>query len=152
MHNNFILFRSLSTVLSSTENGRIQGLFKAFEWFSSTFQGRFNFQESALNSSTFQACVNTVNGSKNHIFFFYGHSEQNLVQKFIKWPGCEIINNSLLVYLGNYFLLEKCQVFTVWQNKSIFAQHNLFFACVWSTEPKFLAYVLLIITVLHGPC
>ena len=36
-------FRTLSTVLSSTEN-RIQGLFKAFEWFSSTFQGRFNFQ------------------------------------------------------------------------------------------------------------
>ena len=37
-------FRSLSTVLSPTENSRIQGLFKAFEWFSSTFQGRFNFQ------------------------------------------------------------------------------------------------------------
>ena len=37
-------FRSLSTVLSSTENRRIQGLFKTFEWFSSTFQGRFNFQ------------------------------------------------------------------------------------------------------------
>ena len=38
------LSRSLSTELSSTENRRIQGLFKAFEWFSSTFQGRFNFQ------------------------------------------------------------------------------------------------------------
>ena len=37
-------FRSLSTVLSPTENSRIQGHFKAFEWFSSTFQGRFNFQ------------------------------------------------------------------------------------------------------------
>ena len=37
-------FRSLSTVLSSTENRQIQGLFKAFEWFSSTFQGIFNFQ------------------------------------------------------------------------------------------------------------
>ena len=36
--------RSLSTVLSSTKNSRIQGFFKAFEWFSSTFQGRFNFQ------------------------------------------------------------------------------------------------------------
>ena len=36
--------KSLSTVLSPTENSRIQGLFKAFEWFSSTFQGRFNFQ------------------------------------------------------------------------------------------------------------
>ena len=36
--------RSLSAVLSPTENRRIQGLFKAFEWFSSTFQGRFNFQ------------------------------------------------------------------------------------------------------------
>ena len=29
---------------SRHENSRIQGLFKAFEWFSSTFQGRFNFQ------------------------------------------------------------------------------------------------------------
>ena len=37
-------FRSLSTVLSPTENSRIQGIFKAFEWFSSTFQGRFNHQ------------------------------------------------------------------------------------------------------------
>ena len=37
-------FRSLSTVLSCTDNRRFQGLFKAFEWFSSTFQGRFNFQ------------------------------------------------------------------------------------------------------------
>ena len=34
----------LSTVLSPTENNKIQGLFKAFEKFSSTFQGRFNFQ------------------------------------------------------------------------------------------------------------
>ena len=38
-------FRSLSTVLSPSENSRIQGLFKAFEWFSSTFYGRFNIQE-----------------------------------------------------------------------------------------------------------
>ena len=37
-------FSSISTVLSPIENSRIQGLFKAFEWFSSTFQGRFNFQ------------------------------------------------------------------------------------------------------------
>ena len=37
-------FRSLSTVSSSTENRRIQDLFKALEYFSSTFQGGFNFQ------------------------------------------------------------------------------------------------------------
>ena len=30
-------FKSLSTVLSPSENRRIQELFKAFEWFSSTF-------------------------------------------------------------------------------------------------------------------
>ena len=35
---------SLSTVLSHTEKNRTQVLFKSFEWFSSTFQGRFNFQ------------------------------------------------------------------------------------------------------------
>ena len=34
----------LSTVLSPIEKSRIQGLFKAFEWSSSTFQGIFNFQ------------------------------------------------------------------------------------------------------------
>ena len=36
--------RSLSTMFSCTEDRKIQGLFKAFGWFSSTFQGRFNFQ------------------------------------------------------------------------------------------------------------
>ena len=38
-------FRSLSTVLSSTENKIIQGLFNAFEWFSSAFQGRLIFKD-----------------------------------------------------------------------------------------------------------
>ena len=59
----------LSTVLSPTENSRIQGLLKAFELFSGTFQGRFNFQrlqESPLNSSTFQACANPVNNKGTH--------------------------------------------------------------------------------------
>ena len=37
-------FRSLSTVLIATENRKIQGIFKAFAWFSSTFQGIFNFR------------------------------------------------------------------------------------------------------------
>ena len=37
-------FRSPQTLLNSPVNGKIQGLFKAFEWFSSTYQGRFNFQ------------------------------------------------------------------------------------------------------------
>ena len=39
-------------------NGKIQGLFKAFECFSSTFQGKFNFEDSPVYSSTFQACAN----------------------------------------------------------------------------------------------
>ena len=60
-------FRSLSTVLSPTENSRIQGLFKAFERFCSTFQGRFNFQglfkKSPLNSSSFQACANPASAA-----------------------------------------------------------------------------------------
>ena len=34
----------LSNVLSPTKNSRIQELFKAFELFSSTLQGIFNFQ------------------------------------------------------------------------------------------------------------
>ena len=50
-------------------DGIIQGLLKAFECFSSTFQGKFNlrtFQESPLNSSTFQACANTEGVKKVH--------------------------------------------------------------------------------------
>ena len=38
------LDRSPSTVLNPTENSKIQGLFKALECFSSTFQGKYNFQ------------------------------------------------------------------------------------------------------------
>ena len=36
--------RAPMTVLNTPVNGKIQGLFKAFECFSSTFQGKFNFQ------------------------------------------------------------------------------------------------------------
>ena len=32
------------SVLNPLANVKIQGLFKAFEWFSSTFQGKFYFQ------------------------------------------------------------------------------------------------------------
>ena len=46
------------TVLNPRENGKIHGLFKAFECFSSTFQSKFYFQDSPVYSSTFQACVN----------------------------------------------------------------------------------------------
>ena len=37
-------FRSPETLLNSLVNGGIQGLLKAFECFSSTFQGKFYFQ------------------------------------------------------------------------------------------------------------
>ena len=37
-------FSSPKTVLNPPVNGKIQGLFKAFECFSSTLQGNFNFQ------------------------------------------------------------------------------------------------------------
>ena len=56
-------FRSLSTVWSSTENRRIQGLFKAFEWFSSTFKSDLIFMDFSRKPSkfkTFQACANPV--------------------------------------------------------------------------------------------
>ena len=47
-------FRSLSTVLSPVKNIRIQGLFKAFEWFSNTFQGRLIFKDFSRKSSKFK--------------------------------------------------------------------------------------------------
>ena len=37
-------FQSPKTVLNPPVNGKIPGLSKAFECFSSTFQGKFNFQ------------------------------------------------------------------------------------------------------------
>ena len=40
----YTIFRSPKTVLNPPVNGKIQGLFKAFECFSSTFQDKFNFQ------------------------------------------------------------------------------------------------------------
>ena len=43
-----------SKSLSVFENSRIQGLFKAFEWFSSTFQGRFNFKDFSRKPSKFK--------------------------------------------------------------------------------------------------
>ena len=43
-------------LLNPPENGKNQGLFKAFECFSNTFQGKF--QDSPVYSSTFQACAN----------------------------------------------------------------------------------------------
>ena len=60
-------------MLNPPVNGKIQGLFKAFECFSSTFQGKFNFQgllqDKSVYSSTFQACANPVSvgivGSEN---------------------------------------------------------------------------------------
>ena len=52
------------TVLNPLANGKIQGLFKIFECFSGTFQGKFYFQglqDSPVYSSTFQACANPEN-------------------------------------------------------------------------------------------
>ena len=37
-------FRSQKTLLNPLVNGKIQGLFKAFECVSSTFKGKLNFQ------------------------------------------------------------------------------------------------------------
>ena len=51
-------FWSPKTVFTPPVNGKIQGLFKAIKCFSSTFQGKFNFQDSPIYSSTFQACAN----------------------------------------------------------------------------------------------
>ena len=48
-------------MLNTPVSGKIQGLFKVFECFSSTFKGIFlkkTFQDSPVYSSTFQACVN----------------------------------------------------------------------------------------------
>ena len=51
-------------MMNPLANGKIQGLFKTFECFLSTFQDNFlfsrTFQDSLVYSSTFQACANPV--------------------------------------------------------------------------------------------
>ena len=53
-------FSSPKTVLNHPVNGKIQGLFKAFECFSSTFQGKFNFQGLFKTVLYIQVCANPV--------------------------------------------------------------------------------------------
>ena len=47
-------------MLNPPENGKIQGLFKAFECLSSTFQGKFNFQELFLTVLYIQVLFKSV--------------------------------------------------------------------------------------------
>ena len=58
-------FMSQKTLLNPPVNSKIEGLFKAFEYFLSTFQGKFYFQDSPVNSSVFQACANPGTGMCN---------------------------------------------------------------------------------------
>ena len=53
-------FRFLSTVLSPTENRRIQGLFKEFEWFSSTFKADLVFKDFSRKPSKFEVLFKPV--------------------------------------------------------------------------------------------
>ena len=56
-------FRSPKTLLNPPVNGKIQGLFKAFEFFnffSRQILFSRNFQDIPVYQSTFQACVNPV--------------------------------------------------------------------------------------------
>ena len=69
--------RPPKTLLNLPGNGKNQGCFMAFECFSSTFQGKFNFQglfKSPVYSSTFQACANPVLG----VFCLSGCDRVNL--------------------------------------------------------------------------
>ena len=74
-------YSSPKTVLNPSVNGKIQGFFKAFECFSSTFQGKFNLQglyKTVLYdySGTFQACANLLCIDQNLINLYY-FSDQN---------------------------------------------------------------------------
>ena len=54
---------------------KIQGLFKAFECLTSTFQDKFyfqDFQDSHVYSSTFSACANPVGGPMGRNFVLNG--------------------------------------------------------------------------------
>ena len=55
----------------------------------STFQGKFNFQENPLDSSTFQACVNSVQKEQSAIlstFIKLAFVVMNFVLSIFEWP------------------------------------------------------------------
>ena len=60
------------TVLNHPINGKIRGLFKAFERFSSTFQGKFSFQGFFKTNQYIQVLFKPVQPSN----VFNGHSFQ----------------------------------------------------------------------------
>ena len=107
----------LSTVLSPTENSRIHGLFKVFEWFSSTFHGRFNFhglfKKALLNSSTFQACANPGVTGNELLIIIVALAEDGTptlsifkhLQKIIL--KCCLLQSSA-AYFCEYYLICKC--------------------------------------------
>ena len=59
-------------MLNPPVNGKIEGLFKVFECFSSYFQGKFNFQglfqDSPVYSSTFKPVRTLLDGIPERIF------------------------------------------------------------------------------------
>ena len=59
-HHNLFGFRPPKTVLNPLAYGKIQEFFKAFEHFSSTFQGKFYFQGLLQDSTVFQVLFKPV--------------------------------------------------------------------------------------------
>ena len=63
-------FRSQKTLLNPPVNGKIRGLFRAFECFSSSFQGKFNFQgffKTVLYIQVLFKPVRTLNNNGGHL-------------------------------------------------------------------------------------
>ena len=69
---NLYLFRSPKTVLNTPVNGKIQGLFKAFECFSNTFQGKFNFQGLFKTVQYIQVLFKPVRTLVNTVYVMLG--------------------------------------------------------------------------------
>ena len=62
----------LKKVLNPLANGKIQGLFNAFECFSSTFQGKFHFQGLFKTSLFIQALFKPVRTLKDILLYLAG--------------------------------------------------------------------------------
>ena len=71
------------TVLNPLANGKIQGLFKAFECFSSTFQGKFIFKDFSRQSCIFKYFSSLwetlIYMSKYMRFWYLPHLHKSLV-------------------------------------------------------------------------
>ena len=97
-------FRSPLTLLNPTENGKIQGLCKAFEWFSSTFQDRIMWLFLAMPWVCLQFVI-VVFPDHTHLLFFKDISRKPSISRYFnKLKGCANLYRTNIFQLAELFI------------------------------------------------